>query len=64
MKKSKVSLTIEYVNHDLAHYHDITQARAYFLLERQLEQQNRPFNVASGKWVWRWKITTNWQEIA
>jgi hypothetical protein len=64
MKKATVTLTIEYANHDLAHYHYITQARAYELLEQAIERQGQVPPSKATKWIWRWKISTDWQEIA
>ena len=62
MKKATYTLSIQFTNGGASYYHDITQARAYFLLKQAIARQSDN----TDKWgsLARWKISTGWQDFA
>ena len=62
MKKTTYTLSIEFTNGGASYYHDITQARAYFLLKQAIARQSD--DILKGDWIARWKISTGWQDFA
>jgi len=72
MKKATYTLSIQFTNGGASYYHDITQARAYFLLKqaiaRQSDNTDKKELHLNPDFYWgsiaRWKISTGWQDFA